>query len=279
MTRAFPPSRYVGGLSFTVISLSDASSVLVTEAMNLTDPDRNRENVHRSRPGVSVHFANAFNIAIACKDEDYALLLNSADYVFSDGVPVTWVGRIAYPNEAKQWERVYGPDVMNMTFASSTEDGPTHYLLGGTPEVLAHLKDAIRVKYPSAQIVGAESPPFREPSTQDLIDRDKRILASGAEMVWVGLGTPKQDYEVARLAVAMPVVALAVGAAFDFIAGTTSQAPVWMQRSGLEWAYRLSREPRRLGRRYIWGNSVFLLEASRTLRGSRRQGRNAPRLK
>ena len=91
-------------------------------------------------------------------------------------------------------------------------------------------------------------------------------------MVWVGLGTPKQDVEVARLAASLPVVSLAVGAAFDFLAGTTTQAPLWMQKNGLEWAYRLGSEPRRLGKRYLWGNSVFLLEAARTLRNSAHRG-------
>ena len=84
-------------------------------------------------------------------------------------------------------------------------------------------------------------------------------------MVWVGLGTPRQDFEVQRLAANLPVVALAVGAAFDFIARTKAQAPVWMQRTGMEWAFRLASEPRRLGRRYLWGNSVFAREAIRDL--------------
>ena len=100
----------------------------------------------------------------------------------------------------------------------------------------------------------------------DLRERDERIRASGATIVWVGLGTPKQDYEVQRLALSLPVVAVAVGAAFDFLAGTKAQAPVWVQRSGLEWAFRLASEPRRLGRRYVWGNSVFLREAVGTMR-------------
>ena len=90
-----------------------------------------------------------------------------------------------------------------------------------------------------------------------------RIRDSGATLVWVGLGTPKQDHEVHRLATALPVVALAVGAAFDFIAGTVSQAPVWMQRSGLEWSYRLAQEPRRLTKRYLWGNPRFVASVAR----------------
>jgi N-acetylglucosaminyldiphosphoundecaprenol N-acetyl-beta-D-mannosaminyltransferase len=96
-----------------------------------------------------------------------------------------------------------------------------------------------------------------------LAERDRRIAESGATLVWVGLGTPKQDTEVRRLADSLPITALAVGAAFDFLAGTVSQAPEWMQRSGLEWTYRLAHEPKRLGKRYLWGNSRFVLSVTK----------------
>ncbi|HEY7824568.1 MAG TPA: WecB/TagA/CpsF family glycosyltransferase, partial [Acidimicrobiia bacterium] len=105
-----------------------------------------------------------------------------------------------------------------------------------------------------------------EPSATELAERDRRISEAQPTHVWVGLGTPKQDYEVQRIAANLPVVALAVGAAFDFLAGTKAQAPAWMQRNGLEWAYRFAKEPKRLAKRYVWGNSVFSLEAARTLR-------------
>ena len=106
--------------------------------------------------------------------------------------------------------------------------------------------------------MGVESPPFHDPSPASLAERDARIRASGATLVWVGLGTPKQDHEVARLARDVGVTALAVGAAFDFLAGTVRQAPVWMQRSGTEWAFRLASDPRRLAHRYLWGNPRFV---------------------
>lgn len=93
--------------------------------------------------------------------------------------------------------------------------------------------------------------------------QDRRIRASGAQIAWVGLGTPKQDWEVARLAEELPVVAMAVGAAFDFLAGTKPQAPVWMRRTGTEWFYRLASEPRRLTKRYLWGNPRFIRAAVR----------------
>jgi N-acetylglucosaminyldiphosphoundecaprenol N-acetyl-beta-D-mannosaminyltransferase len=112
-------------------------------------------------------------------------------------------------------------------------------------------------------VAGFDSPPFRPPSAPELADRDERIIASGATLVWVGLGTPKQDQEVRRLADSVPVTALAVGAAFDFLAGTKAQAPLWVQRSGLEWAFRLATEPRRLARRYLWGNPRFVVATVR----------------
>ena len=154
--------------------------------------------------------------------------------------------------------------------ASASGDGPRHYLLGGSPETLSALQQRIAAEHPRAQVVGAESPPFRAATPQELQERDQRITDSGATVVWVGLGTPKQDVEVARLAGSIPVTAMAVGAAFDFLAGTKAQAPAWMQRSGLEWAFRLASEPGRLGRRYVWGNTLFAMESARTLRSARR---------
>jgi N-acetylglucosaminyldiphosphoundecaprenol N-acetyl-beta-D-mannosaminyltransferase len=252
----------VGAVAFTVLPLGDAIRFVVDAARAVHDG-------RLGHPGLAVHFCNAYNVALAKSDPGYARRLEAADVVFSDGVPITWVGKRAYPDQASDWERVYGPDVMRGVLAASAQEGPLHYLLGSTPETLDALTRKLSAEYPSARIVGAESPPFRAATDDELRERDERILASGASIVWVGLGTPKQDAEVQRLAASIPVAALAVGAAFDFLAGTKAQAPVWMQRSGLEWAFRLASEPRRLGRRYVWGNSVFALEAVRTLRASR----------
>lgn len=249
--------RAVGNLNFTVMPLKEAVSLVMSDAGDIAA---------RGRPGIAVHFANAYNVALARRDGSYRNLLNSAEYVFSDGVPITWVGRRAYPDMASTWERVYGPDVMELVLQSSRPAAPLHYLLGSSPDVLRALQVRIAWDFPGATIVGAESPPFRTPTPDDLVERDARIRESGAQMVWVGLGTPKQDYEVARIAATLPIVALAVGAAFDFLAQTTPQAPSWMQKNGLEWAYRFSKEPGRLASRYLWGNSVFLVEAARTLR-------------
>lgn len=219
--------------------------------------------------GIAVHFANAYNVALADTDPAYRGLLDAGDLVFSDGVPVVWAGRRLHQDVAEQWTRVYGPDVMAGVFDRSTAAGPLHYLLGGSSETLDLLQHRIAERWPHAVVAGAESPPFRPPTQDELRDRDERIRASGATLVWVGLGTPKQDVEVHRMSASIPVVALAVGAAFDFIAGTVSQAPVWMQQSGLEWGYRLAKEPRRLAKRYLWGNPRFIASVSRQAFGRR----------
>ncbi|MBK9738891.1 MAG: WecB/TagA/CpsF family glycosyltransferase [Actinobacteria bacterium] len=258
----------IGSVSFTVMTLAAAARLVLERAAGLAADGSSGTG---GQPGCAIHFANAYNVALARKDPAYASILERGDFVFSDGVPVTWVGRRAYPPLAADWERVYGPDVMQAVLSASTVAGPSHYLLGGSPSTLASLCETIAARYPDASVVGAESPAFRETTPDELTERDGRIRRSGATVVWVGLGTPKQDTEVMRLAGSLPVVALGVGAAFDFLAGTKPQAPGWMQRGGLEWAFRLASEPRRLGRRYLWGNTVFVAEAVRTLRSARQQ--------
>lgn len=247
------PSRFIGPVPFRVARLDQAVDSLCRASL---DPAR----------GMAVHFANAYSVAIADADPAYAAVLADPNAAtFSDGVPITWVGRRAYPKFAPNWQRVYGPDVMAAVMQRCDELGLPigHFLLGGSPQALSGLREAVQRRWPAAKIVGAESPPFRELTDDELSGQEQRIRESGATMVWVGLGTPKQDFAAARLAAETRSTVLAVGAAFDFISGSKPQAPRWMQRSGTEWAYRLAREPRRLGRRYLWGNPRFLLAAAR----------------
>ena len=240
------PRRLVGSIDFTVSTLGEATQAILSLSQV--------PNQH----GIAVHCANAYNVALAESDQAYREILNKGDVVFCDGMPVVWAGRRLHPDVGAKWQRVYGPDLMEAVFEGSRSCGPRHYLLGGSPEALQSLITTIQHRWPDAIIVGSESPSFGHWSKVELAQRDQQIQRSQANIVWVGLGTPKQDYEVARIASALPVVTIAVGAAFDFLSGTKPQAPRWMQRSGLEWAFRLSREPRRLMRRYLWGNPVFL---------------------
>jgi len=247
------PTRTIGRVSFRVTPLESAISAVCDAAMNQT-------------AGVSVHFANAYSVAIADSDDDYARVFADDHAVtFSDGVPVTWVGQRAFPELAQQWQRVYGPDVMTGVLDRCQRDKLpiSHYLLGGSPETLAQLQAEIARRWPGVVIAGAESPPFRPLTADEVAAQCDRITATGAQLVWVGLGTPKQDFAARELANDTQAIVLAVGAAFDFLAGTKSQAPLWMQRNGLEWIYRLATEPRRLFRRYFWGNPRFLAAAAR----------------
>ena len=154
--------------------------------------------------------------------------------------------------------RVYGPDLMARCLDAGRPAGTRHYLYGGTEELLAKLESRILERWPGAELVGAEAPPFRDLSDHEIAAAAERMRESGADVVWVGLGTPKQDWAVDRLAVGGSARCVAVGAAFDFIAGTKRQAPAWIGRSGFEWLYRLLIEPRRLWKRYLVGNSVFV---------------------
>lgn len=236
----------IGPLNFSVVSLDQTIQQVLDWSL--------------TNQGKAIHFANAYTIALASTDLDYASTINQSDLTCCDGTPVVWAGKwlnTQTQTHIQPWQRVYGPDVMQGVLQQSTTHHK-HYLLGSTTQTLEKLTRQIDQKFPNAEIVGTDSPPFREPTAQELTERDQKITASGANIVWVGLGTPKQDYEVERIKASLPVTALAVGAAFDFLAGTVQQAPTWMQKSGTEWVYRWSKEPKRLSKRYLWGNPTFI---------------------
>ncbi len=210
-----------------------------------------------SSRGIAMHFCNAFTLSLADRDKDYRALLRSSDFRLPDGQSVVWASRVLERGGTKL-TKVSGPDFFEAAFAASSPGGPRHFLLGGSPTVLTSLEQGLRSRYPEAQIAGAESPPFRPMTEDELEAQDQRIKESDADIVWVGLGTPKQDVEAVRLARSAGVTAVAVGAAFDFSAGTKQRAPAWVSRAGLEWLHRFASEPRRLWRRYLVGNAVFI---------------------
>lgn len=239
----------VGGVNISAAPFDECLDAIITD-------------VQRGRPRAGI-FVNANTIAVAARDERFKAMLNSSlTTCFSDGMPLVWVGRHAYGVSTAQWPRVYGPDFMEAMLARRDSD-LRHFLLGGTPQTLDDLRGRIAERWSSATVVGAESPPFRALTDEERQEQDERIISSGANVVWVGLGSPKQDWEAHRIASDIGVVALGVGAAFDFLAGTKVQAPLWMQRSGLEWAFRLGTEPRRLATRYLRSNPRFIAEVAR----------------
>lgn len=209
------------------------------------------------------HLCNADVLARAARDEDYREVLATSHVNFPDGTPVVWTAhRVGLPEA----QRVPGADLFLETVRRGVEVGATHYLYGSTQDVLDQLVEGLRSGAPDVDIVGTESPPFRELSDSEFDDLCRRIEASGAQIVWVGLGTPKQDLLMARLEQRVGVVTVAVGAAFDFLGGTKQRAPEWMQHLGLEWLHRLLDEPGRLWKRYLIGNTTYLVHARRTAR-------------
>jgi N-acetylglucosaminyldiphosphoundecaprenol N-acetyl-beta-D-mannosaminyltransferase len=205
---------------------------------------------------------------------------NRAGMVTPDGMPLVW---LAWLYGLKAVERVYGPDLFLEVAARSPRRGYRHFYYGGGEGVAELLATRMRQRYPELRIVGTCTPPFRPLTPEEDQAIIERINASGADIVWVGLSTPKQERWMAQHLgrVSAPVM-IGVGAAFDFHAGLKSQAPRWMQRSGLEWAFRLATEPRRLGRRYLHNNPRFVIRALAQRTGLRRYpwppGVQAPRL-
>jgi N-acetylglucosaminyldiphosphoundecaprenol N-acetyl-beta-D-mannosaminyltransferase len=208
----------------------------------------------------AVHLCNAYTLSLAVRSQRTADLLDAGDLNLPDGTPLVWVAR---RKGIETSGRVYGPDLMLDVLDRGRAHGLRHFLHGSTPEVLADLEATLRARLRGVEIVGSFSPPFRDATAAEDDEAVARIVASGAHVVWVGLGTPRQDEWVARLRDRIPVPLVAVGAAFDFHAGRKTQAPAWMQERGLEWLFRLATEPRRLWRRYLIGNPVFLLGLAR----------------
>lgn len=231
----------IGTLSFSAASRGDAVATVRDAAL--------------AGGGAHVHLANTYVVALASKDPRYATAF-SGGVCFPDGRPLTWMSKSL--RGQVNLTQVRGVDLFTGVMEAGIDTNLRHYLLGSTPETLLKLRTAIESRIPNASIVGAYSPPFRPLTAAEQQVQDNDILASGAQIVWVGLGTPKQDFEVRRISEEVGLVAIAVGAAFDFVAGTVPESPRFLRQIGMEWAYRLFKEPRRLWRRYLFGNTRFI---------------------
>lgn len=194
---------------------------------------------------------------------------NRASLVTPDGMPLVWLLRLAGNRDA---DRVYGPDLMLAVFENACRRGDRHFLYGAEESTLRRLRERLLRRFPEARIVGSYSPPFRPLTDDETADIAGRINASGADIVWVGLSTPKQERWMARFRPMLePAMLIGVGAAFDFHAGLKRQAPRFMQRMGLEWLFRLVSEPRRLWRRYLRNNPQFIVAITAQLMGLRKR--------
>ncbi|TSD54297.1 WecB/TagA/CpsF family glycosyltransferase [Aeromicrobium piscarium] len=231
----------VGNVPFCVTNIDAAVNWLTAAA--------------KGQSAVSVRLANAYCVALAEEDPVYGDLLRRAGVNFPDGTPVVWTMR-AQGNAAAR--RVRGPSFFIRAIEEQAATGLRPFFLGASGETLDLLTSVMTGAHPDLDIAGSYSPPFAPVSDEYIDDCLNAIGTAAPDLVWVGLGTPKQDFVSTALAERLGIPCIGVGAAFDFAAGTVREAPKFIQNSGFEWAYRFASEPRRLWRRYLVGNLSFL---------------------
>lgn len=234
--------RFVLGLRVDVTSYDEASRHILGWA---------REALSRV-----VCCANVHMVMEANRDPNFRSTVNGADLVTADGMPLVWALRGSGAGHAA---RVYGPDLMDAVLRLAAETRTPVGLYGATETTLANLGVRMRRLHPGLNVVFSCAPPFRDLDRDEDDEVVRRIDASGARILFVGLGCPKQELWMSRHRQRVRCVQLGVGAAFDQLAGAIPRAPAWMQATGCEWLFRLAVEPRRLWRRYLWSNSAFLV--------------------
>lgn len=246
-----PARCRVGTVNFEVTSLAQAVNRTLEDGL--------------SGRSYHVHLANAWSIALAEDDGELReVFANGCNY--PDGKPVVWAMRWLHERDGTtNPDRVYGPTFFERALEEGVDKGVRHYFLGSTLDTLQELQANIRARFPGIEIAGASSPPFKELTTDDYAYELTKIGACKPHIVWVGLGTPKQDKAAAYLAQQSPGIYACVGAAFDFTAGNLREVPFWIQDAGIAWLFRFIQEPRRLWRRYTYGNAKFLWIVARQL--------------
>ncbi len=248
MSVQFPEKRNILGVGVSVTDYSRTVAAIIAAA--------------RARTSLSVTALAVHGVITGVQDRDHRWRLNRLDIVTPDGQPVRWALNMLHGAGLK--DRVYGPDLTLKICEAAAEAGEPVYFYGSKPEVLKELGSSLLKKFPKLRIAGSRPSLFRRSTADERLAINEEIRESGARIVFVGLGCPRQEvwaYENAK-ALGLPVIA--VGAAFDFHAGLLAQAPRVLQDKGLEWAFRLVKEPKRLWRRYFLLNplyvSLFLLQ-------------------
>jgi N-acetylglucosaminyldiphosphoundecaprenol N-acetyl-beta-D-mannosaminyltransferase len=235
-------------------------------AISATSVDETVELILEPPPdGLRVAICTVHSVITARREPALRAALTSADIVTTDGVPLVWALRL---NGVPEQQRVYGHTVFRETIERGIAKGTSHFFYGSTAETLRDLVANLTADHPSLEIAGVRSAPFRPLTDDELADDIDAITQASPDVLWVGLGMPKQELWMARASMQLNGISLVgVGAVFDWVGGGLKQAPEWMQGGGLEWLYRMYREPRRLWRRYLWNNPAYLaLLASQLVR-------------
>ena len=202
--------------------------------------------------------SNVHTTVMSYDDKAYCAVQNGGIMAIPDGGPLSSVGR---KRGFSEMERTTGPDYLKEVLKISAEEGYRHYFYGSTEETLQKLQETLEKDYPGVQVAGMFSPPFRALSAEEDEEMIRMINESNADFVWIGLGAPKQERWMAEHQGKIKGFMVGVGAAFDYLAGNISRAPMWTQKANLEWLYRLMQEPKRLFKRYFYTNTKFIWNA------------------
>ncbi|MGK2316597.1 WecB/TagA/CpsF family glycosyltransferase [Gordonia rhizosphera] len=216
-------------------------------------------------PGYPIRLINAYSISCAVRDPEYMAAMAGYGQNYADGLPLACYLSWTADGRPRANLRVRGPSLFEAVLEASQGTGISHFFLGGSPRTLNKLEQKIKQQYPNILAAGYYSPGISELDDGFIEECLEAVRPHPADIVWVGLGTPKQDFISAILSERVGATCIGIGAAFDFVAETTPQAPKVIQASGFEWAYRLATEPRRLWRRYTFGSFYFLSFVARDL--------------
>jgi N-acetylglucosaminyldiphosphoundecaprenol N-acetyl-beta-D-mannosaminyltransferase len=244
----------VGSVPFMITSRTEAVDGLISGI---------KTGEFNGRPA-TIRLANAFCVGLAETNPEYSNLLSSGGFNLPDGAPVAAFMRWSKSDTLPTPERVRGPSFFRDVLDRGRDGGVRHMFIGGDDPTLESLLEQVEKQYPGVSVVGSWSPPFKELDEGFFIDAALKIQSCNPDIVWIGMGTPKQDFAATRLANDTKTVTIGVGAAFDFVAGSVDEAPAILQAIYLEWLYRLVKEPRRLWKRYLIGNWVFLRACIKT---------------
>jgi len=216
----------------------------------------------RRRVSRMVCFANVHMVVEAQRNVTISKAVNNADWVTPDGVPLVWTMRGLH--QVKQ-ERIAGMDITASLLERAAKEGISVFFYGSTPQLLNRIREVCNEQFPSLRIAGMISPPFRAPTAAEDSETIAQISASGAGLVFVALGCPKQELWMSRMQGKIPAVMLGIGNALAVFAGEEDRSPSWMQKAGLEWCFRLAQEPKRLLKRYAVTNTLYIYYIVRQL--------------